>query len=200
MKVGVLGFQGGVYEQVYALKRASEELGLNCKVESVVEPREILESDALVLPGGESTTMLKVASRLGVWDIVKERVGEGVPLLGVCAGTILMARKVTDYHTGKVLKGVLGVMNIDVVRNYYGRQRESFEVDVEIPELGGKPYRCIFIRAPAITRVDPPAKKLAVYEDVTIAAVEDCRLAVTFHPELSGDTRLYKYFLRMVKS
>jgi len=95
---------------------------MDCKIDAVVEPREVL--DALVLPGGESTTILKVARRLGVWSYVKERVEEGLPVLGVCAGAILMAKKVADYHTGKILNGVLGVMNIEVTRNYYGRQRE----------------------------------------------------------------------------
>lgn len=199
MKVGVLGFQGGVYEQVYMVRRACEELNIECKVEAVVEPREILELDALILPGGESTTILKVATRLGVWDYVRERVEGGLPIFGVCAGAILMAKKVSDYHTGKTLDGVLGVMNVEVTRNYYGRQRESFEVDVRIPELGEEPFRCIFIRAPAITNVKPPAKKLATYEDVTIAAIEDSKLAVTFHPELSGDTRFHKYFLKLVR-
>ena len=195
MRVGVLGYQGGIYEQVYMLRKAAEELGVECRVEVVVEPRELRELDALVIPGGESTTISKMMLRHGMDEEVRERIEEGMAVLGVCAGAILLATRVRDYHTGKELKGNIGVMNVEILRNYYGRQRQSFEVDVKIPELGEKPFRCIFIRAPAITKVHPPAKALASYNGVYIAARQGGVIAATFHPELSGDPRFHMYFI-----
>ena len=196
MRVGILAYQGGVYEHEFMLKKAMSELGISVEVVLVRKPGQLNKLDGLVIPGGESTTIGRLAERFGVLELLRDLVREGLPLLGTCAGAIMMAKKVRDNVVGEVQQPLLGVMDVEIVRNYYGRQRESFEVDIKVPALGGEPYRGVFIRAPAITELWGGAQSLAELEGVTVLARQGSMLASTFHPELSGDVRLHKYFIK----
>jgi len=199
--IGILGYQGGIAEHRYMILEACRELGWECQVVEVTRVQHLKGIDAIVLPGGESTTMVKLAKRFGVLDELRELISKGLPAFGTCAGAILLAKRVTDLKTGKVLESPIGVMDVEVVRNYYGRQRESFEIDLHIPALGPKPFRGVFIRAPAIVRTGPGVERLAELEGVVVAARQRNMLATTFHPELTGDTRFHRYFLtEIVKS
>lgn len=181
MVVGVLGLQGDVVEHAEMLGR----LGREVRVVKSVSDAEGLEG--LIIPGGESTTMGKLIRREGLEEAIKSA---SFPIFGTCAGTILLARRIagTEQYS-------LGLMEMEVERNAYGRQKESFEAEVEIPALGGR-YKAVFIRAPVIKRVDR-GEVLAEYRGSPVLVREGRCLAATFHPELTSDTRVHQYFLEM---
>jgi 5'-phosphate synthase pdxT subunit len=164
------------------------------RVKGVSDLREI---SGLVIPGGESTAIWRLASRGGLMEEVRSRIMDGLPVMGTCAGAIFMAREVRDRVVGETGQGVLGVMDISVVRNYYGRQRESFETDLEIENVGK--VRAVFIRSPIITKTWGDAKPLAKYHETYPVVIERNMLALTFHPELTT-TVVHEWFIRnMVK-
>lgn len=182
MAVGVLGLQGDVAEHARMLER----LGKEARVVKGLRDLEGLEG--LIMPGGESTTMGKLIRREGLDEAIK---GASFPIFGTCAGAVLLARRIagTEQYS-------LGLMGMEVERNAYGRQRESFEAEIEIPALGGG-YRAVFIRAPVIKQVDE-GEVLAEYRGSPILVREGRCLAATFHPELTLDLRVHQYFLGMV--
>lgn len=200
MKIGILAYQGGVDEHRYMVLEACKELSFRCEVENIVKPSQLNEIDGLIIPGGESTTIVKFAHRFGIIEPLRAKILQGLPVLGTCAGAVILAKRVEDFKTKKVLPNVLGVLDATVLRNYYGRQRESFEVDIDIPVLGDKPFRAVFIRAPAIIEIGPEVKPLAVYGENYVFVQERNILATVFHPELTNDTRVHKYFLKLVKT
>jgi len=195
MRIGVLALQGGVYEHAYMLKRVAEKRREPIDIVYVKKPSHLRGLRALIIPGGESTTIGAVAKHTGLLEELRNSIEDGLPVMGVCAGAILLAKTVRDKHVGGVKQPLLGLMNIEVVRNYYGRQRESFEIDVKIPVLGDKQFRAVFIRAPAITRTWGGAEPLASLDEAIIMARQEHMLATTFHPELTSDTRVHEYFL-----
>ncbi|MEM0371498.1 MAG: pyridoxal 5'-phosphate synthase glutaminase subunit PdxT [Ignisphaera sp.] len=199
MNIGILGYQGGIDEHKYMVIESCKELGIQCSVETVVKPQQLNKLDGLIIPGGESTTIVKLAKRYNMIEEIKSKLIEGLPVLGTCAGAIFLAKKVTDLKTRKELQGTIGLLDVIVVRNFYGRQKESFEIDLEIPTLGEKPFRAIFIRAPAIIEISGKVKPLAIYGENYVFVQQDAILATVFHPELSGDTRIHRYFLEIVK-
>ncbi len=196
--IGILAYQGGISEHEYLVKKACSELGIECRTRWVTKKEHLEGIDAIILPGGESTTIAKLASRFGVLEELRDRIAKGLPAFGTCAGAILMAKEVVDRKTKKVLENPLGVMDISIVRNYYGRQRQSFEIHLEIPAIGPKPFRAIFIRAPAITRVGEGVEALARLDGVVVVARQGRMLATTFHPELTEDTRIHRFFIERV--
>lgn len=199
MKIGVLSLQGGVAEHIYMVRASLNELGIGGEVVKVGAIQNLKNIDGLIIPGGESTTIQRLMVRLELWDAVKELIISGLPVLGTCAGAILLAKSVRDREVGRAKIETLGAMNMEVVRNYFGRQRESFEADITIPILGELPFRAIFIRAPAITRVDTPAEPLSQLGDVIVAAAEGAKIATVFHPELGKDPRLHKLWLQNIR-
>jgi len=200
LRLGVVALQGAVSEHVESLKAALSKLGVDGAVELVKKPAELDRVQGIVIPGGESTVIGRVAERTGLLKALRERIEGGLPAFGTCAGAILLAKEVYDAKLGKVQQPLIGVMDIKVVRNYYGRQKESFEVDLEIPVIGDRPFRGVFIRAPVIEAVGSKVKVLAVYEGLPVLVQQDKMLAATFHPELTGDTRIHEYFIRNVLS
>ncbi len=199
MKIGILAYQGGVYEHKYMLHKALSKLGISGEVILVKKLHQLRNLDGIVIPGGESTTIGKIAEKTGVLSILRDLIKEGLPAFGTCAGTIMMAKKVRDSVVGSVHQPLLGVMDIEVIRNYYGRQRESFEIDLQISKLGNKPFRGVFIRAPAITNVWSDVSPLAKVEGIIVAAEQKHMLATTFHPELTSDTRFHELFINIIK-
>ncbi len=195
MRVGILALQGGVYEHAYMLKQVVDKRETSIDVVFVKRPSQLRGLDAIIIPGGESTTIGVVAEHTGLLGELREAIEDGLPVMGVCAGAILLAKSVRDRRVGETKQPLLGLMNIEVVRNYYGRQRESFEIDVEIPAVGKGPFRAVFIRAPAITKTWGEAEPLARLDEAIIMARQGNMLATTFHPELTSDTRIHEYFL-----
>ncbi len=202
MRIGVLGYQGGVYEHVYMLRRALEELGYTGEVLVVKKPGQLESLDGIVIPGGESTTIGILARRMKVLEPLRDAIRSGLPALGTCAGAIILAEKVRDRVVGETGQPLIAAMRIEVVRNYFGRQRESFEADLEIDGLEGR-FRGVFIRSPAIIDAEPPARIISWLDHngdrVGVAAAQGPHLATAFHPELTGDTRLHKIWLRQIK-
>ncbi|MDT7900355.1 MAG: pyridoxal 5'-phosphate synthase glutaminase subunit PdxT [Acidianus sp.] len=198
MKIGVLAYQGSFEEHALQAKRALDKLKIDGEIIAVKRVND-LDVDGIIIPGGESTTIGIVAQRMGLLESLKEKIMEGLPVLGTCAGAIMLAKDVSDAKVGKKSQPLIGVMDISVIRNYYGRQRESFEANVDLRSIGGGIEKVVFIRAPAIVKVFGNAKSLSQFKDVHVMVQENNLLATTFHPELSGTTIVHEYFISMIK-
>ncbi len=202
LKVGVISVQGAIFEHVEAVKSAAAELGLkDMQVVHVRRLNELDNVDGLVIPGGESTTIAKLLIKFKLYDRIKERVtDEDLPILGTCAGCITLATE-GDLEVEKTDTKLLRLMDMRVKRNAFGRQRESFEADIKI-EVKNKdfeePYHAVFIRAPVIEKVWGKCRPLARLEDKIVLAKQGNLVAAAFHPELTDDLRVHKYFLEMV--
>jgi pyridoxal 5'-phosphate synthase pdxT subunit len=190
MKIGVLALQGAFIEHIEVIRR------LHAETQEVRLPRELDGLDGLIIPGGESTTILKLVHDYGLFHLLKEKIQAGLPVLGTCAGMICLAGRVFNSQESHIEP--LAVMDIEVKRNAFGRQVDSFETDLPVKELGDKPFHAVFIRAPLIAAVKPHVRVLASLPDGIIVAAQQDRMMVTsFHPELTGDPRLHQYFLKM---
>ena len=154
---------------------------------------ELERVDALAIPGGESTTMSRLLSVFGLVEPLRRRLDQGMPCLATCAGMILLSRTILDGRPDQL---ALGVLDIDVRRNGFGRQVDSFEADIDIPAVGDDSFRAVFIRAPRVARVGPAATVLARVDGEPVAIAQGPHLALAFHPEVSGDDRLHRLFLR----
>ncbi len=188
MKIGVLASQGAFAEHIAVLNR------LNVEAVPVRLPRELEGLDGLIIPGGESTSIGKLMLDYDLTGRIRDLVREGLPVFGTCAGMIIMSGKISHSNTEP-----LGVMDISVRRNAFGRQRESFEAELSIPVLGATPFPAVFIRAPAIERTNGSVEVLARLADDTIVAARQGKLLVSaFHPELTSDLRFHQYFLDIV--
>jgi pyridoxal 5'-phosphate synthase pdxT subunit len=185
-RVGVLALQGDFREHLAAL-RACEVEGVPVRLATDLD-----DVDALILPGGESTTMARLMGP-ALRDSIRRRVAGGMPVLGTCAGMILMARDVQD---GRVDQEPLNLMDIGVRRNAYGRQIDSFEAEVESAAIGGA-GPAVFIRAPQLTEHGPAVEELARHGDQAVAVKQGNRVALAFHPELTPDRRWHQYFLSL---
>lgn len=192
MKIGVLAVQGAFIEHEKILAHIGAE-----PVE-VRLPKHLEGLDGLIIPGGESTTIGKVASEWELLDPIRAFAQSGRPLWGTCAGMILMAKEVVDSAPGQPL---LRLMDVTVRRNAFGRQVDSFEADLEIPVLGEPPFHAVFIRAPLIEQVKSSVDTLAQLDDGTVvAAQQENLLATAFHPELATDVRFHRYFLSIIRN
>ncbi|MDD3680746.1 MULTISPECIES: pyridoxal 5'-phosphate synthase glutaminase subunit PdxT [unclassified Mesotoga] len=190
MKIGVLGIQGAIQEHLSILRKAGVE-------PSWVKDRKELDSVmALVMPGGESTTMIKLLKRFEMWETLRDRIEDGMPVLATCAGMILLSKTIENV----VNQDSLGVLDISVKRNGYGRQINSFEVDLQIDEIGPEPFRAVFIRAPKIESICDEVRVLTSYEELPVLVRQGNVLAASFHPELTGDLRIHRYFLKMAEA
>jgi 5'-phosphate synthase pdxT subunit len=198
MKVGVIALQGAVSEHIDAVKRALHELEIKGKVMPIRKRKELEEANGLIIPGGESTTISKLLDKFDMSQIIKEKAEEGVPIMGTCAGCILLASK-GDEEVEQGETKLLGLMAMKVRRNAFGRQRESFETTMDV-EGFDLPYKAVFIRAPAIERVWGGCKDLASVEGEMVLARQENLLAVAFHPELTNDMRIHKLLLKMIIS
>jgi 5'-phosphate synthase pdxT subunit len=196
MRVGVVAVQGAVSEHVCAFERAFEEMGVRGTAVWVRKREELEKVDALAIPGGESTTISKLLAKFGLYESIRARALEGMPVMGTCAGCILLAKE-GDAQVGGTGTRLLELMDMRVSRNAFGRQRESFEAPVKVDGLEGGAFPAVFIRAPAILDVSGKCKPIATFEKKIVAARQGALLALAFHPELSGDVRLHKAFLSM---
>ncbi|UQX86809.1 pyridoxal 5'-phosphate synthase glutaminase subunit PdxT [Jatrophihabitans telluris] len=193
--IGVLSLQGDVQEHVAALEFAG------ATVISVRRERELDEVDALVIPGGESTTIIKLAQHFDLVEPLRKRISGGMPTYGSCAGMILLADRILD---GTADQTTFGGIDMTVRRNAFGRQVESFEEQVSVEGIDGGPFTAVFIRAPWVESVGPDATPLATVTTgpaagKVVAIRQQHLLATSFHPELTGDARVHEYFVRMVR-
>ncbi len=193
MLIGVIAIQGDVSEHVDALARALEERGQSADIVTIKHKGIVPGCDALVLPGGESTTLGRLLIREGIADEIRQMHLLGKPIMGTCAGMILLAKE-GDEQVKKTHQHLLGIMDTTVNRNAFGRQRESFETGLELPFLNS-PYNAVFIRAPGIVGCGEDVTILAKMDGMVVAAEQGNILALAFHPELTFDTRVHQYFL-----
>lgn len=196
MKAGVISVQGAAPEHIHALERAMANLGIAGRAVAVRRPEELSEVDCVVLPGGESTTISKLLRRFRLHEPLVRMGREGVPIMGTCAGCILMAAE-GDEEVRKTGIQLLGLMDMAVDRNAFGRQRESFEAPLDIAGLDA-PFPGVFIRGPVITRAWDGCEVLCTHDGRAVMARQDNLLALSFHPELAGDVRLHEMLLRML--
>jgi len=188
--VGVLALQGDFREHAQVLRTLGADVVL------VRRPEELARVDGLVIPGGESSVMDKLARAFGLADPLRAAVRAGLPVYGTCAGLIMLADTVVDGIRGQES---IGGLDISVRRNAFGSQTQSFETDLDVPVLGEAPVHAVFIRAPVVDTVGPQATALARLADGRCVAVEQGRLLGTsFHPEITGEHRFHEYFLSTV--
>src|SRR6266850_4813926 len=184
-RVGVLGLQGDFAEHLRVLT------GIGADAIDVRRPEQLDDLDALIIPGGESTTIGKLAERYHIIPKLQERIAGGLPVWGTCAGAIFLAKDVPGHP-----HPILAAMDISVERNAFGRQQESFEADLDVKGIAGGPYHAVFIRSPKITRTGRDVETLATLGDGTVVAARQGKmLATSFHPELTPDDRFHRYFL-----
>jgi 5'-phosphate synthase pdxT subunit len=188
MKIGVLALQGAFIEHIAILQK------LKITAVAVRLPSELTEIQGIIIPGGESTSILKIMHDFGILQPLKKLIEDGLPVWGTCAGMICLAKNISNNGLN-----TLSVMDISVKRNAFGRQIDSFEIDLSVPALGAESYNGIFIRAPIITSVGSTVSVLASLSDGTpVAARQNRILATAFHPELTDDPRFHQYFLKLV--
>jgi pyridoxal 5'-phosphate synthase pdxT subunit len=196
--IGVLGLQGDIEENIKATTNALKEMNLKGKVLSVRYPEEIMKIDGLIIPGGESTVMgLLIAIKNGLLDAITKILQEGLPVMGTCAGMIVLAKKSYDKIVGNKRQLLLGVLDIEVERNSFGRQYDSFESKLNISGIGND-YKGIFIRAPTVISVGPQVQILSKFDEKIVAVKQENIIGTSFHPELSGDYRMHRLFIRLV--
>ncbi|GGG10009.1 pyridoxal 5'-phosphate synthase subunit PdxT [Paenibacillus albidus] len=188
MRIGVLALQGAVTEHIVSIEKTGAT-GLPIK-----RVEQLEEIDGLIIPGGESTTIGKLMRKYGFIEAVRDFSHQGKPIFGTCAGMIVLAKKIAGGEAGH-----LELMDITVARNAFGRQRESFECDLEVKGID-EPVRAVFIRAPLINEVGPEVEVLTVYKDEIVTARQGHLLVSSFHPELTDDFRLHQYFADMVEA
>ncbi|MCE7745791.1 MAG: pyridoxal 5'-phosphate synthase glutaminase subunit PdxT [Candidatus Heimdallarchaeota archaeon] len=204
VQIGVLAVQGDVLEHVNMMNEILHKKGFKSKTILVRKPEQIEQLDGLIIPGGESTVMSRLVSEMRfdnkLVDTIREKVKNGMAILGTCAGTIMLSKTSKDHVVKDFSQVLLELMDIDVIRNKYGRQQVSFELPITIEGIGKQPFPGVFIRAPVITSVGKNVEILARNSEEIFAAKQGKLLAATFHPELTDDMRFHEYFLNLILS
>ncbi len=199
LKVGVLSIQGDIEENIISCKAALAESGVTGEVVKVKDYDEILEVDGLIIPGGESTVISTMMSlNQSNWKLLNQRIGEGLPVLATCAGMILLANRVQGKTTGETKQKLLKNLDITVERNAFGRQHESFETDLNIPMIGEKPFKAVFIRGPIVKETGKDVQIIAKYNNKIVAVQQNNIVGTSFHPELTEDNRIHAYFIKSI--
>ncbi|MHA1531587.1 MAG: pyridoxal 5'-phosphate synthase glutaminase subunit PdxT [Candidatus Heimdallarchaeota archaeon] len=204
VQIGVLAVQGDVLEHVNMMNEILHKKGFKSKTILVRKPEQIEQLDGLIIPGGESTVMSRLVSEMRfdnkLVDTIREKVKNGMAILGTCAGTIMLSKTSKDHVVKDFSQVLLELMDIDVIRNKYGRQQVSFELPITIEGIGKQQFPGVFIRAPVITSVGKNVEILARNSEEIFAAKQGKLLAATFHPELTDDMRFHEYFLNLILS
>ncbi|QPZ40018.1 pyridoxal 5'-phosphate synthase glutaminase subunit PdxT [Paramicrobacterium chengjingii] len=191
-RVGVLALQGDVREHTSVLSE------LDVEVTSVRTVGDLSAVDGLVLPGGESSVIDKLSRMFGVADPIRQAIDSGLPVFGTCAGLIMLAERLVDGIAGQQ---TFGGLDVTVQRNAFGSQTDSFETDLDIPELGAPPVHAVFIRGPVVTQTGPHVRVLSEIDNRRIVAVEERNIiATSFHPEVTGERRFHERFIERVRS
>ncbi|MDH5417837.1 MAG: pyridoxal 5'-phosphate synthase glutaminase subunit PdxT [Nitrosopumilus sp.] len=199
LNIGILSIQGDVQENLLSTKSAIEQLGLDAKVSEVKTPDAISQLDGLIIPGGESTTIGQLSLVNGSLKILKEKIESGMPVLGICAGMIMLSKTADDRVMGKTDQPLLDILDIKLERNSFGRQKESFESYVSMDSIGIPKFNGVFIRAPSVSDVGSGVEILSKFNERIIAVKKGNVIGTAFHPELTGDTSLHKFFVNLIK-
>jgi 5'-phosphate synthase pdxT subunit len=200
LNVGILSIQGDVQENLLSTKAAFDELGINGNITQVKTPNEISQLDGLIIPGGESTTIGQLSLVNGSLKVLKEKIENGMPVLGICAGMIMLSKTADDRVVGKTDQALLDILDIKLQRNSFGRQQDSFESDISMDSIGIPKFNGIFIRAPSVSDVGSDVEILSKFNEQIIAVKKGNVIGTAFHPELTTDVSLHKYFVNLVNS
>ncbi len=198
INVGVLALQGDIEENINASKKALENLNVSGKVLQVKYARDVKNIDALIIPGGESTVIGLLSMMNNSASILADRINAGMPVLGICAGMILLAKRAYDRVVGNTRQNLIGLLDVIVERIAFGRQMDSFECEIDIEGIADR-FKGVFIRAPVITEHGSNVKPIAKLGDRIVAVKQDNMIGTSFHPELADDTRLHEYLINMIK-
>jgi 5'-phosphate synthase pdxT subunit len=199
LTVGILAIQGDVYENIASTERAIKELGIEGSVVGVKTSEDISKLDGLIIPGGESTTMGQLSLVNSSLKIIKEKIEQGMPVLGICAGMIMLSKTANDRVVGKTDQPLLDLLDIKLERNSFGRQKESFEANISMNSIDIPKFNGVFIRAPSVSDTGSGVEVLAKFNDKIVAVQKGNMLGVAFHPELTEDVALHKYFINLIK-
>jgi len=200
LTVGVLSIQGDVQENMLSAKSAIDELGLDGNVVDVRTPEEISQLDGLIIPGGESTTIGQLSLVNGSLKILKEKIQGGMPVLGICARMIMLSNTANDKIIGKTDQPLLDSLDIKLERNSFGRQKQSFESDISMDSINIPKFNGVFIRAPSVSKVGSDVEVLSKFNERIVAVKKGNVIGTAFHPELTKDTALHKYFINLVNT
>jgi pyridoxal 5'-phosphate synthase pdxT subunit len=198
MTIGVLGLQGDIEENVAATSQALQELHINGSVDIVRYSEELEKIDGLILPGGESTVQSTLAAIQRSLPVIKKRISEGMPVLGTCAGMIMLSKRAYDRIVGDTKQKLIGNLDIVTERNAFGRQNDSFEADLSLGILGKQVFKGVFIRAPAVSEIGKDVEVICKLNNRIVAVKQKNIIGTAFHPELSGDSRMHKHLINMV--
>lgn len=190
--VGVLSIQGDVAENVRAAQQAISDIGSDGQVLPIKRSSDISSLDAVILPGGESTTIGQLSLAGHTMASLADSIRAGMPTLGICAGLILLSNTVTDRNLGKTGQPLMGILDVHLERNSFGRQKDSFEVELSMDALNIPKFHGVFIRAPSISKVGPDIEVIATLNDRIVAVRHNNVIGTAFHPELTSDTALHR--------
>jgi 5'-phosphate synthase pdxT subunit len=199
LNIGVLAVQGDVAENITATKMAMEELGIEGIVNEIKYPEQISELDGMIIPGGESTVIGQLSLVNGSLKQIKEKIESGMPVLGICAGMILLSKRVKDRIVGDMDQPLLDLLDVKIERNTFGRQRDSFESEISMEKIGIPKFQGVFIRAPSVVDTGKNVDIISKFNEKIIAVKQGKILGTSFHPELTSDLSLHKYFINLVK-
>ncbi|MDE1866902.1 MAG: pyridoxal 5'-phosphate synthase glutaminase subunit PdxT [Thaumarchaeota archaeon] len=199
VNIGILAVQGDVAENLSATRMAMDDLGVEGIVSEVKNPEQISDLDGLIIPGGESTVIGTLSLINGSLKRIKEKIASGMPVLGTCAGMILLSKKAKDRIVGNMEQPLLDYLDITIERNTFGRQKDSFEADIQLEKIGVHKFRGIFIRAPSVIEAGKNVEVLSKFNEKIIAVKQGNIIGTSFHPELTEDLSLHKYFVSLVQ-
>ena len=199
MNIGVLSLQGDVAEIIASTKTALSELHETGQVTEVKTPDQISKLDGLIIPGGESTMIGQLSLINGSLKKIKEKINSGMPVFGICAGLILLSKNAKDRVIGSTDQPLLDLLNVDVERNSFGRQRDSFEAEISMDSINIPKFNGVFIRAPSIPEVGDNVDIIAKFNEKIVAVKQGNILATAFHPELTTDVSLHKFFVKILQ-
>jgi len=199
MNIGVLSLQGDVAENIASTKTALSELHETGQVTEVKTPDQISKLDGLIIPGGESTMIGKLSLINGSLKKIKEKINSGMPVFGICAGLILLSKNAKDRVVGSTDQPLLDLLNVDVERNSFGRQRDSFEAEISMDSINIPKFNGVFIRAPSIAEVGDNVDIISKFNEKIVAVKQGNILATAFHPELTTDVSLHKFFVKILQ-
>ena len=199
LTVGVLSIQGDVHENILSLNAAIDDLKIDAKAVEVKTPNEISSLDGLIIPGGESTTIGHLSLANDSLKVLKEKIENGMPTLGICAGMIMLSKTASDRTVGKTNQPLLEILDITLERNSFGRQKQSFEADVSLDSINISKFNGVFIRAPSVSDVGSDVEILSKFNEKIVAVKKGNVIGTSFHPELTQDVSLHKYFVNLVQ-
>lgn len=199
VNIGVLAVQGDVAENLSATRMAMDELGVEGVVTEVKSPEQISDLDGLIIPGGESTVIGTLSLVNGSLKKIKEKIASGIPVLGTCAGMILLSKKAKDRVVGEMEQPLLDYLDIKMERNAFGRQKDSFEADITLEKIGVPKFHGVFIRAPSVIDAGKDVEILSKFNEKIVAVKQGNIIGTSFHPELTADISIHKYFVNLVQ-